>query len=46
MVNGEAVRLRHTMRLTAPLAHRVSTTVAVKDGEFRNYGTPWWRKES
>lgn len=45
-VSGESVRLRHTMRLTAPLAYRVSTTVSVKDGEFRNYGTPWWRKAS
>jgi hypothetical protein len=41
---GTPVRLRHTMRLTAPLAYRVSTTVAIKDGDFRNYGTPWWRK--
>lgn len=45
-VNGTPVRLRHTMRLTAPLAYRVSTTVAVKDGDFKNYGTPWWRKAS
>jgi hypothetical protein len=43
-VKGESVRLKHTMRLTAPLAHRVSVTVAVKDGQFKNYGTPWWRK--
>jgi hypothetical protein len=43
-VKGESVRLKHTMRLTAPLAYRVSVTVAVKDGPFRNYGTPWWRK--
>jgi hypothetical protein len=45
-VNGETVRLRHTMRLTAPLAHRVSITVSGNDGQFRNYGTPWWRKQS
>jgi hypothetical protein len=45
VVNGSPVRLRHTMRLTAPLAYRVSTTVSAKDGPFRNYGTPWWRKE-
>jgi len=43
-VGGNAVRLKHTMRLTAPLAHRVSVTVAEGDGPFRNYGTPWWRK--
>jgi hypothetical protein len=46
VVNGEPVRLRHTMRLTAPLAYRVSTTVSVKEGPFTNYGTPWWRKAS
>jgi len=44
-VSGRSVRLRHTMRLTSPLHYRVSTTVAVDDGAFRNYGTPWWRKE-
>jgi hypothetical protein len=44
MVGGKPVRLKHTMRLTAPLAHRVSITVADGDGAFRNYGTPWWRK--
>ena len=43
-VSGKPVRLKHTMRLTAPLAHRVSITVAEGDGPFRNYGTPWWRK--
>jgi hypothetical protein len=45
-VKGQSVRLKHTMRLTAPLAYRVSTTVAVNDGPFSNYGTPWWRKSS
>lgn len=45
VVNGQSVRLRHTMRLTSPLNYRVSTTVSVGDGPFRNYGTPWWRKE-
>jgi hypothetical protein len=44
MVEGKSVRLKHAMRLTAPLAHRVSITVAEGNGEFRNYGTPWWRK--
>ncbi len=44
LVKGEAVRLKHAMRLTSPLAYRVSTTVSEKDGAFRNYGTPWWSK--
>lgn len=43
-VNGKSVRLKHAMRLTAPLAHRVSINVAEGEGAFRNYGTPWWRK--
>jgi hypothetical protein len=45
-VNGANVRLKHVMRLTAPLAHRVSITVAEGEGPYRNYGTPWWRKTS
>jgi hypothetical protein len=34
----------HTMRLNAPLAYRVATTVSVDGGPFVNYGNPWWRK--
>jgi hypothetical protein len=41
---GESLRLKHVMRLTSPLSYRVATTLAVKDGAFRNYGTPWWSK--
>jgi hypothetical protein len=44
MVKDKSVRLKHAMRLTAPLAHRVSISVAEGEGAFRNYGTPWWRK--
>jgi hypothetical protein len=42
---GHTVRIKHTMRLNAPLAYRVSTTVSVDDGPFTNYGNPWWRKQ-
>ena len=42
---GKSVRLKHAMRLTSPVAYRVSTTVAVDGGEYSNYGTPWWRKD-
>ncbi len=42
---GHTVRMRHTMRLNAPLAYRVATSVSVDDGPFTNYGTPWWRKQ-
>ncbi len=41
---GHTLRMRHTMRLNAPLAYRVSTSVSIDDGPFANYGTPWWRK--
>jgi hypothetical protein len=41
---GHTVRIKHTMRLGAPLAYRVATTVSVDDGPFVNYGNPWWRK--
>ena len=41
---GHTVRIRHTMRLNAPLAYRVATSVSVDDGPFTNYGNPWWRR--
>lgn len=43
---GHSVRMKHTMRLNAPLAYRVSTTISVDDGPFVNFGTPWWRKQA
>ncbi len=42
---GHQVRIRHTMRLNAPLAYRIATSVSVDDGPFTNYGNPWWRKQ-
>jgi len=42
---GHTLRIRHTMRLNAPLAYRVATSVSVDDGPFTNYGNPWWRKQ-
>ena len=41
---GRTVRIKHTMRLGAPLAYRVATAVSVDGGPFVNYGNPWWRK--
>jgi hypothetical protein len=40
------VRMRHTMRLGAPLAYRVATSVSVDGGPFVNFGNPWWRKQA
>jgi hypothetical protein len=45
-VKGESIRLKQAIRLTAPLAYRISTTVSVNGGPYTNYGTPWWRKSS
>lgn len=42
---GHTVRMRHTMRLGAPLAYRVATSVSVDGGPFANFGNPWWRKQ-
>jgi hypothetical protein len=42
---GHTLKIRHTMRLNAPLAYRIATSVSVDDGPFTNYGTPWWRKQ-
>jgi hypothetical protein len=41
---GHTVKIRHTMRLGAPLAYRVATSLSVDDGPFTNLGNPWWRK--
>ena len=41
---GRSVRIKHTMRLGAPLAYRVATSVSIDDGPFTNYGNPWWCK--
>ena len=43
-VGGQTVQVRDAVRLLSPLNYRVSTTVSVDGGPFRNYGTPWWRK--
>ena len=44
--NGKTVRIKHAMRLLSPLNYKVSTTVSVDGGPFRNYGNPWWRKDA
>ena len=44
-VNGTLVRLKHNLRLTAPLSYRLAASVAEGDGPFINYGNPWFRKE-
>jgi hypothetical protein len=45
-VGGKPVRLKHSLRLTAPLSYRLGVSVSEDNGPFINYGNPWWRKES
>jgi hypothetical protein len=44
-VGGKPVRLKHSLRLTAPLSYRLGVSVSEDNGPFINYGNPWWRKE-
>jgi hypothetical protein len=44
-VNGHTIRFKHAMRLLSPLNYKVSVTMSVDGGPFRNYGNPWWRKD-
>jgi hypothetical protein len=44
--NGKTIRIKHAMRLLSPLNYKVSTTVSVDGGPFRNYGNPWWKKDA
>ena len=44
--NGKTIRIKHAMRLLSPFNYKVATTVSVDGGPFRNYGNPWWRKDT
>jgi hypothetical protein len=43
-VNGKPVRVRHSLRLTAPLSYRLGVSVSEDGGPFINNGNPWFRK--
>ena len=43
---GKTLRIKNAMRLTSPLNYKVSTTLSVDGGPYRNYGNPWWRKDA
>jgi len=43
--NGKTIRIKHAMRLLSPLNYKVSTTVSVDGGPYKNYGNPWWKKD-
>lgn len=44
--NGHTIRIKHGIRTLSPFNYRIATTVSVDDGPFRNYGNPWWRKDT
>ena len=44
--NGHTVRIKHALRTMSPFNYKVATTVSVDGGPFRNYGNPWWRKDT
>ncbi len=43
---GHTVRIKHGVRTMSPFNYKVATTVSVDGGPFRNYGNPWWRKDT
>ena len=44
--NGHSVRIKQTLRTMSPYNYKVSTSVSVDGGPYKNYGNPWWRKDS
>ena len=44
--NGHTIRIKHAMRTMSPFNYRIATTVSVDGGPFKNYGNPWWRKDT
>lgn len=45
MFNGKSLRMKSTMQLLSPINYKVSTTVSLDGGPYRNYGNPWWHKD-
>ena len=44
--NGHSVRIKQTLRTMSPFNYKVATAVSTDGGPFRNYGNPWWRKDT
>lgn len=44
--HGHTVRIKQTLRTMSPFNYKVATSVSVDGGPFRNYGNPWWRKDT
>jgi hypothetical protein len=43
---GHSVRIKQTLRTMSPFNYKVATSVSVDGGPYRNYGNPWWRKDT
>jgi hypothetical protein len=44
--NGHAIRIKQAIRTLSPFNYKVATSVSVDGGPYRNYGNPWWRKDT
>jgi hypothetical protein len=44
--NGHAIRIKQAIRTMSPFNYKVATSVSVDGGPYRNYGNPWWRKDT
>jgi hypothetical protein len=44
--NGHALRIKQTIRTMSPYNYKVATSVSVDGGPYKNYGNPWWRKDT
>jgi hypothetical protein len=44
--DGHTVRIKQTLRTMSPFNYKVATSVSVDGGPYRNYGNPWWRKDT
>jgi hypothetical protein len=44
--DGHTVRIKHALRTMSPFNYKVATSVSVDGGPYKNYGNPWWRKDT
>jgi hypothetical protein len=44
--SGHTIRIKQAIRTLSPFNYKVATSVSVDGGPYRNYGNPWWRKDT
>lgn len=42
---GQSIRFKTTSSLMGPGSYRLRVQTSIDGGPFRNFGSPWWRKE-